>query len=444
MLELICRGRSEDRQVLSGAEDEALRRAFGRYARLAARPAGERVVRQRQPERGGQWFACDCLGPVPFPPVLVPVAETHVRRHVEGSWPQHAEDCDFFREAAEQHAISASFARCRPTGRLRLVRGFGSSRPRVSGVHSVSAGRGRSGLAWVLLTLLEKGGLTRVEPGIVRPIAAQFAALRQAAREIELEPGVRLPWFFCSYPPALPRLMQRVAETAPSRFPRTGRPHGILVGVASAAAGGMIQPTQGDAFPVTGAISIFGETDGHALGRAAFGERAPYVMACVVGRRQPDGPVEVLRAYLQPCMSATWLLPVDSNFERRTVRQLVSLQRWVSRHDGAAPTVEKSVFDMAAPVAAADGGETDPHEPVIPDFIVRGPRGRCVVVETMGFDLPAYRARKARLHRAMSRACGGALVIEHDFCHPKDWTQEERDRAFWRSCREVLRGREAA
>ena len=291
------------------------------------------------------------------------------------------------------------------------MRGVGSGPPRVSGVHSVSAGRGRSGLAWVLLTLLEKGGLTRVEPGIARPIAAQFAALRQAARETELEPGVRLPWFFCSYPPALPRLMQRVAEKPRlSRFPRTGRPHGILVGVASAAAGGMIQPTQGDAFPVTGAISIFGETDGHALGRAAFGERAPYVMACVVGRRQPDGPVEVLRAYLQPCMSATWLLPVDSNFERRTVRQLVSLQRWISRHDGAAPTVEKPVFDMAAPVAAADGGETDPHEPVIPDSIVRGPRGRCVVVESMGFDLPAYRARKARLHLAMSsgvRRCAG-------------------------------------
>jgi hypothetical protein len=76
------------------------------------------------------------------------------------------------------------------------------------------------------------------------------------------------------------------------------------------------------------------------------------VMACVVGRRQPDGVVEVLRAYLQPCVSTLWLLPVDSSFERRTVRLLVSLQRWVSRHDGAALTVEKPVFDMAAPIAA--------------------------------------------------------------------------------------------
>ncbi|MBO0711994.1 MAG: hypothetical protein J2P47_12025, partial [Acetobacteraceae bacterium] len=64
--------------------------------------------------------------------------------------------------------------------------------------------------------------------------------------------------------------------------------------------------------------------------------------------------------------------------------------------------------------------------------------------ETMGFDLPAYRARKARLHAEMSRVCDGAPVVEHDFCRPKDWTQEERDRAFWRNCRQMLSGREAA
>ena len=444
MLELLRRGRPQERQALSEAEDEALRRAFGRFARLAARPAGERVVRQRQAQHGGQWFACDCLGVVSFPPVLVPVAETHVRRHVEGPWPQHAEDCDFFREAADQPAISASFERSEPTGGLKLVRRFGFGRPLVAGVRSVSVGRRRSELAWLLLTLLEKGGLTRIEAGGIWPMAAQFAALRQAAREIELEPGVRLPWFLCSYPPALPRLIQRVAETAPSRFPRTGQPHGILVGVATAAAAGVIRPTQGDAFPVTGAIAIFGETDGHAAGRAALGERAPYVMACVLGRRQPGGPVEVLRAYLQPCMSATWLLPVDSNFGRHTVRELVSLQRWVLKHEGVALTVEKPVFDMDAPAALDVAGRTDPHQPVIPDFIVQGSWGRRVVVETMEFDLPAYRARKARLHPAMSRVCGDVPVIEHDFCRPKDWTQEERDRVFWRSCRQMLRGREAA
>lgn len=89
-------------------------------------------------------------------------------------------------------------------------------------------------------------------------------------------------------------------------------------------ADGMIQPTQGDRFPGTGEIAIFGEADGHVAMRAALAERSPYVMACLVARGQPDQPVEVLRAYLHPCFSRTWLLSVDSNYERRTVSTVVS------------------------------------------------------------------------------------------------------------------------
>ena len=440
MLELMRRGHVEDRQPLAAEEDEALRRAFGRYARRAARLAGMQVVRVRQPERGGQWFGCDCLGQIRVPPVLVPVAETHVRRHVEGPWPEHADDCDFFREPAEQRAISASFARVEPSMKLNLVRSFEPGRRAIKRVRAASSGRRRSRLARLLMTLLERGGLTRIEPGGFRPMPAQFAALREVARDIDLDAGVKLSRFLCCYPPALPRFMQQIAEAAPRRFSRTGRPHGILVGIATAATGGVIQPTQGDPFTVTGAISIFGEEDGHTAGRAALGERAPYVMACVVGQRQPGGPVEVLRAYLHPCMSPTWLLPVDSNYERQTVRQLLSVRRWLLEQGGIDLTVEKPVFDMAEPPPPAGGGEAEPHEPVIPDFIVRGSTGRCAVIETMGFDLPAYRARKARLHPAMSLACGGGPVVEHDFCRPSDWPQEWRDRRFRRDCRAVLRG----
>jgi hypothetical protein len=51
---------------------------------------------------------------------------------------------------------------------------------------------------------------------------------------------------------------------------------------------------------VTGGIAILDEEDVHASTRAALAERAPYVMACLVGQRQPDEPVEVLRVYLHP------------------------------------------------------------------------------------------------------------------------------------------------
>lgn len=139
-------------------------------------------------------------------------------------------------------------------------------------------------------------------------------------------------------------------------------------------------------------------------------------------------------------MSRTWLLPVDSNYERRTVRQPLSVRRWVFEEEGTEPTIEKPVFDMAAPSAAAAAEQADAHEPVIPDFLIRGGTGCGAVVETMGFHLPAYRARKARLHPVMSRACGGAPVVEHDFCRPADWSQDERDRIFRRECRFALRG----
>jgi hypothetical protein len=232
--------------------------------------------------------------------VLVPVAETHLRRHVEGLWPEHSDACDFFRKPEEQRAITASFARLDAGGGVKLVRAFASDRPVVRGVQYASSGRGRSGVARLLMTLLERSGLTRIEPGSIPLVSVQFAAMREAAGAVALEPGVNLSRFFCSYPPALPRLIEQITETSARRFPRTARPHGILVGVAIGVADGVVQARRGDPIPVAGGIAIFGEADGHMATRAALAERAPYLMACLVERRQADEPVEVLRAYLHP------------------------------------------------------------------------------------------------------------------------------------------------
>ena len=84
MLGIMRRGRVDDIRLLTADEDRALRRAFGRYGVQAARDAGARVVREHQGGFSGQWFACSCRGGALPPPVLVPVSETHIRRHVEG------------------------------------------------------------------------------------------------------------------------------------------------------------------------------------------------------------------------------------------------------------------------------------------------------------------------------------------------------------------------
>ena len=259
---------------------------------------------------------------------------------------------------------------------------------------------------------------------------------------IELDVELPLSKYLCTYPPALPEFMQRIGRTPVGRFKQSRRPHGLLIGVATEAAEGRIVPALGDPFDISGEIAIFGEEDGHAQERRTGDrERAPYVMACVVGRRHPDDDVTVLRAYLHPCAKATWLLPVDSNYERGTLKQLLSVGHWLADKRGVELTIEKHVFDLAPPPPRDDDKAPAPHEPIIPDFIVRSSSGRSVVVETMGYELPAYRERKARMHRAVSKACQDAPIMEHDFCLPAEWSQEERDAQFWRVCQRALGGR---
>jgi hypothetical protein len=444
MLQLMRRAQATDLRALPADDDQALRRAFGRYADSASREDGARVVREHQGRQGGQWFACDCLGGASPPPVLVPVAENHIRRHVEPPWPQHAGWCDFYRSPEEQSVVSASFRRPDPGDNcLRLVRAFASEEPLECRFGRAGADRRRPRLATLMFDLLERSGLTRIEPGHAPSIADQFKALRKAAETVEVDAGLPLSRFFCAYPPALPEFVERLGRIPEMVFRRSHRPHGILMGVVARAARGQIVPILGSGIDVAGAISIFGESDGHAVGRDdVAGERAPYLMTAVFGRRHPDEPVEVLRAYLHPVMSPTWLLPVDSNHERSTVRQLLSLRRWLAAKRRIALSIEKPVFDLATPRPSPRGEDAGPREPIIPDFIARGSSGRTVIVETMGYDQPAYRERKQRLHREMSRLCGGASVIEHDFCEPHDQPQNERDRSFWSRCRWAITGPE--
>lgn len=105
MLKLCGKGHYLSTAELAPDEDRALRRAFGRFATVDARKAGADVVQRFQHEGAGHWFACDCLeGLVGRPPVLVlvPVVESYIRRHTEPPLHAHAENCDFFREPAEQ------------------------------------------------------------------------------------------------------------------------------------------------------------------------------------------------------------------------------------------------------------------------------------------------------------------------------------------------------
>ncbi len=489
MLRLTRRGEVAELRELTADEDLALRRAFGRYGRIEDRTIGAAVVRRHQHSGAGRWFLCDCLGDVPRPPALVPVTEDHIRRHAEAPWPAHDPACDFYRDQAEQRLICGSYARLAPRKPIPLVTRYKGPEHTKAAVTGRSRDRHRGRLATLLMTLLEQAGLTRIGPGQPLPsIADQYRALRTAAREMELEEGVALASFLCTYLPALPELMAKIARTPPERFRRSHRPHGLLVTMAAEAAVGQIRPLRGDPIPVRGEIAIFGERDGH--GQDAAGDRrarSPYLAACVVGRAAPEEPVEVLKAYLHPCASPGHLMPVDSNLERQTLALLLSLQDWLGKRRAVRVTIDKPVFDLgwssaptlgqetgaaqsdaAALLAKADeahraslatlrdlgikhrpGGDQEARDPCLPDFILWAEADHCiqhraVIVETMGFADDAYRDRKHRTHGLMSRILDGAPVVEHDFWSPADRPQAQRDRQFWLDARWMVTGPEPA
>lgn len=266
MLSVTRRGDVQDVRELSAQEDRALRRAFGRLPEPDARMAGAAVLRRYKRLGAGCWVLCDCLGDVSRPPALVPVSETHIRRHYDPPWPAHDPDCDFHRDAAQQRAITRSYVRL-PEGKTLslLSRLQEDTRERDPCVTRRSYGRQRGALATLLMQLIETAELNRVPArGDVAPLGEQYKALRAAARAIDIDEGVKLSSFFCTYLPGLPELIARLEHTPAGAFPKSGRPHGVLITVVSDAAAGFLQPLHGDPIPVRGEIGIFGEREGHS------------------------------------------------------------------------------------------------------------------------------------------------------------------------------------
>lgn len=305
-----------------------------------------------------------------------------------------------------------------------------------------------------MLQVMRRGGGVREALLTAEHDAALRAAFGRAGRDAARSAGRVIVnehqsvgrWFACDClgdvkrPPVLDEFLERVSAMPAKAFRKTRNPHGLLLGVARSASRGVIVPTQGDPLAVAGDIAIFGERDGRDAGPGLSATRGPYLMLCLVGRRSPKARVEVLRAYLHPCMSESWLLPVDSNLERHSMTKMVAVGRWFRDQRDLALAIHKPLFDLAEPPQALSADAIEAHEPILPDFIAEVAEGaavRRVVVETMGYADAAYRARKLRLKPEMARL-GRGPVVEHDFHYPVEWSQLQRDEAFTLALRQAL------
>ena len=448
MLRSCPKGETSGATSLTLEEDRLLRAAFGRYGgETAARVAAAAVVAYHQQQGPGRWFVCDCRPDAPCPPVLVPVAQTHIRRHQDAHWPAHAEACDFFRDPAEQRDLLQTYTPAALERPLRLARAFDTAPVALEQtLRPISHGTSRPGLARLLVRLVTVAGFQHI-PADWRPplLVDQVKALWQAARRIELDPGVFLPAFLCTSPGRLPELVERIAAAPATRFVRN-RPHGILIARLAAVGPGMIEPVAGAPIPVRGRVAVFGDrAKGVPETKTKRSARAPYLAACLVGRAAADSPVEVLSAYAHPCAGAQHLMLVDSDLERRTFQQLRGLQSWLLHKRGIRVVVDKPLLDLGPSPTEGDTGSSRP--PCLPDFVLRarpvpGDGSAVVIVETMGYADADYRERKLRTHRAMLEALPRAPIVTHDFCEPAGEPQHRRDERFRCELRLTITGPE--
>ena len=421
-------------------EDRILRAAFGRFGgQPKGREAAVPVVRHYQQLGSGSWFLCDCRPGAERPPALVPVAETHIRRHQDQRWPVHSDACDFQREPAEQRAIVDSFSAAAAHRALRLVRPIGTVSPAmVPGEVGQSRNVRRPGIARLLARLMTDAGLQSVGPDWVPPqVVDQVKAIWTAAlgRDRRWRSATRVP-------------LHQSGEAGRGAGQDRGCAGWPLPPVPSAwrvahEGRGCRRRCFADAWRRRHPCPrpdccVWGAAERRAWTRR---QSAPHVRHTLLlassGGAAPDAPPEVLSAYLHPCVSQQHLMLVDSDLERQTFAQLRSVQTWLGKRNLARVSIEKPLFD----IWSEDQGKAEvaPRPPCLPDFITRasGADGaaKAAIIETMGFADPDYRERNKRSHALMSLAVGGAPVIMHDFREPAGRLPPDRDREFWRAVR---------
>ncbi len=104
---------------LAAGEYEELVAAFAQAGAMPAeRGRGAAVVRKYQQQR--RWFGCDCLGAGEGTPILVPVAEAHIRR--DPTHPDHADGCPFELGAHDRLLHARALREQEPAHGFKLAR----------------------------------------------------------------------------------------------------------------------------------------------------------------------------------------------------------------------------------------------------------------------------------------------------------------------------------
>lgn len=377
--------------------------------------AGITLVQQAR--IGEKWIACDCLQPGEPPPILTPAflseAETYyLRRLTSTDRPEHHPDCPFFREQATNRLSEVrthESAADPPMGYFEVLRPAPEKLAQKPEEDS-SDDRTRQGsvprLARLLWRLLHISGLNRVPPlgedHVGHSISDEFRTLSAAATRIEIAPGIELGRAFWTHAQALhSKRVYASLRAIARRWPRGHAPQAFLALFAHEFRGSTIQVSGFDPVVIANRVQS-PSVRGNPI-------KGPYLVLIVAGQYPEAHGYAPLRAYAQPILSGRRFIPIDSEFERAVLRDLIKLRMTFDRYD-IDLAIEKPVFDTLTPIG-----------PCRPDFLLEA-RSRStgeirqVVVEAMGSNDETYLVPKTATHPRMEQlaplVCVSPLDLE--------------------------------
>lgn len=336
-----------------------LREALVRWYVGAGSPGDEEagITLVQNARIGAKWIACDCLPDDEPPPILTPAflseAETYyLRRLTSGKRPDHRADCPFFRDQVT-HRISEVRTRetpaSPPDGFFEVLRPAPSKlaqRPDRDASDDRTRHASVPRLARLLWRLLDVAGTTRVSPlsdgGDEPSIKREFDALVKAGGKIEIAPGVELSRAFWTHADALhSRRAYAVLRRLSDAWPSGHAPQAFFALFSHQVTGHIIETA--DTQPVRVANRVQSPSvRGNLI-------RGPFLVIVVAGQYPEARGYAPLRAYAQPIYSGQRFVPVNSEFERGLLRELLSARRALFRQ-GIDVAIEKPVFDLLTPL----------------------------------------------------------------------------------------------